>query len=107
MYLSAVVLSTVLSGTTLTAGVIMKTEYGTGGPVRLLALVNEDDNASVNGAACTLKSSDLFRLLSVAFVNTRYLPGVSYSLLYRVHILFVKKLKQISEQWWLWIAFTQ
>ena len=48
----------------------MKTEYGTGGPVRLLALVHEDDKENVNGAACTLKSSDLLKLLSAVFVMT-------------------------------------
>ena len=59
----------------------MKTEYGTGGPVRLLALVNEDDKENVNGAAYTSKSSDLLRLLSAVFVMTRHLCGLSYCLM--------------------------
>ena len=73
-------LSNVISGTTLTVGV-MKTEYGTGGPVRLLALVNENDKESVNGAACTLKSSGLLRLLFAVFVMTRHLCGLSCCLM--------------------------
>ena len=59
----------------------MKTEYGTGGPVRLLALVNEDDKESVNGAACTPKPSDLLRPLSAVFVMTRHLCGLSFCLM--------------------------
>ena len=73
-------LSNVISGTTLTVGV-MKTEYGTGGPVRLLALVHEDDKENVNGAACTPKSSNLLRLLFALFVMTGHLRGLSYCLM--------------------------